>query len=136
MFWTRYHWRTLMIIIAALLASVASGMLTGYIEDGFWWAAGIVVAPIISSIFFIRYQNRITNSIYRNGHNVALPISFVCTSLLAWMAAQRRNLVGFDLSTLALVTIVFSLISIGLVHYFLRLPVLSFPIIFLGVTFM
>ena len=62
--------------------------------------------------------------------------ALVPTLWLAWVVIHREPLPLADLRSAALVTTVFCLGVIGIVVYVQRLQLLSFPVLFLGVTFL
>jgi len=63
-------------------------------------------------------------------------LAILWTVPLAWLVVHRQPLPLGDLRTSALATVAFSLLTIVLVLYLQRLPLLSFPALFLAVTFL
>jgi O-antigen polysaccharide polymerase Wzy-like protein len=105
-------------------------------ENTIWWGWSTIGCLLFgSSIFVTTYRANLANDLNRTGRLLTLLLALGCTAFLAWLGLYRATLIHSDAATLGLVTVLFSLISTGLVFYFLRLKVLSFPIIFLGVTF-
>jgi hypothetical protein len=62
--------------------------------------------------------------------------ALVPTLWLAWVVIHREPLPLADLRSSALATTAFCLAVIGIVIYVQRLQLLSFPVLFLGVTFL
>ncbi|MDP9302284.1 MAG: O-antigen polysaccharide polymerase Wzy, partial [Actinomycetota bacterium] len=75
--------------------------------------------------------------VLREQFRIALSFfAMLLTAGLAWLVIHREPLPVGDFGSSALATVVFCLVTIGLVLYVRRLPLLSFPVLFLVVTFL
>lgn len=135
--------RELLLIVISLSGAVTSGLFVAGVGNAAWWFLGALVALVLIGMLLTRDQVRgigadssTEGSLRRNWRNTALLLSICCTVSLSWLALHREPLPALDLGTSGLVMVLFSLTSIGLVLFFLRLPLLSFPGLFLGVTFL
>jgi hypothetical protein len=74
---------------------------------------------------------------FRERLRIALSFfAMLSTAGLAWLVVHREPLPGGDLGSSARATVLFCLVTIGVVLYVRRLPLISFPALFLVVTFM
>lgn len=75
--------------------------------------------------------------VFREQLRIALSFfAMVSTAGLAWLVIHREPLPVGGLGSSALATVIFCLLTIGVVLYVRQLPLLSFPVLFLVVTFM
>lgn len=130
-------------IIVALSGAVASGFFVAGVGSAALWFAGTLVALVVCGLLLTRHEAKgpgtgtpTGQSLRRNWKNTVLLLAICSTVALAWLALKRQPLPGLDLGASALVTVLFSLVTMGLVLFFLRLPLLSFPSLFLGVMFL
>jgi len=131
------------IVLTILLLSLAGGYWIATVANVLLWLMGILVVLIFSGILLVKNKkgNIGANhskyiSLRQNISVSSLLFCIGCTVLLGWFVLQGKPLPIMDMGTSVLVTVLFSLMSIWLVWFIIDLPLLSFPIIFMGVTFM
>lgn len=129
----------LLIILSTFLLITVSGLFIGGSESA------VLVALVVGIVLFIIVASRIRYKLSIPGDagialrtNIVITIQIVstaCTIGLGWLVLHRKPLPLADFDTSGLITVLFSLVCIGLVWLLLDLPVLSFPMIYLGITF-
>lgn len=135
--------RIRLLLITALLVAVMSGLFVAGAGSWFWWFLS-PVAVLIPLGFYLskeqhgpaRIQRRPFQRTTQNGRLAGLVLGFCCSVSLGWLVIHRQPLPVADLGSAALVTVLFSLACIFVTWATLRLPLLSFPLLFLGVTFL
>lgn len=128
----------------ALGGAAASALFVVGVGSALWWFWGVLTASLLFLLLLPKSSlesrpgadRRTTDTLLRQWRMPVALLGAACTAALGWLALQQEPLPLLDLRTGGLLAVLFSLLMIALVAYFQRLPLLSFPMLFLGVTFM
>jgi hypothetical protein len=134
---TKHLWQLLLLTIAAPAIALMSASFMAGDGEAAWWFYGPMAVAICVGLLLAKERANDNRSVtlYRYGKNVTLVLSICCTMWAGWLVLRHEPLLRLNLGSSALVTTLFSLVAICLVLYYSRLPLLSFPSLFLGTTF-
>jgi hypothetical protein len=128
----------------ALSVAAAGGLyVAGLGSAGSWFAVTLAILTVVGICVGARYRPRGVDQSSSSGGVVAgtfwrgtlFVLACAATVGLAWLVRYHEPLPAVGLRTAALVTTAFAVAAIASVLYVHRLPLLSFPGLFLGMTF-
>lgn len=137
------RYRSLLFIGTTLLIAVMSGLFVAGAGNMLLWLISPFVVLIPLGLYLAKEPDA---SIYsyeksqdhqpQHWRSAVFWFGVSSSVALCWLAAHHQPLPGLDLQGAALVTVLFALLCIALTWAVLRLPLLSFPLMFTGVTFL
>lgn len=128
----------------ALSAAAASGLyVAGLGSAGSWFVVTLAILTVVGICVGARYrllgvdQSSSSEGVVADAfwRGTLFVLAFAATVGLAWLVRYHEPLPALGLRTAALVTTAFGVAVIASVLYVHRLPLLSFPGLFLGMTF-
>jgi hypothetical protein len=133
---------TAAVAIALFVAAAAGLYIAGLGSASSWFVLTLAILALVGVCVAARYralgidlsshEGVVTGAFWRG---TLFVLTSASTVGLAWLVRYHEALPGVGFRTATLVTTLFAVVVIGVVLYVHRLSLLSFPVLFLGMTF-